>query len=89
LTSDSYAGARDLYEIVSPEMVAMMDAMLNGPGVIATRQAGAGFGGCMAAYVEDAQTRDFERHVRRAYAAATGIQPKVFPVQAAPGAGPL
>ena len=89
LTSGSYAGARDLYEIVSPEMVAMMDAMLNGPGVIATRQAGAGFGGCMAAYVEDAQTRDFERHVRRAYTAATGIRPKVFPVQAAPGAGSL
>ena len=48
----SFAGARDLYEIVVPEMEAMMEAMLSGPGVIGARQAGAGFGGCMVAFVE-------------------------------------
>jgi galactokinase len=89
LTSASYVGARDLYEIGSPEMAAMMDAMLGAPGVIAARQAGAGFGGCMMAFVEEAQTGAFTRHVEQAYAAATGIQPQVYPTRAAAGAGPL
>jgi galactokinase len=89
LTSASYVGARDLYEIGSPEMAAMMDAMLGAPGVIAARQAGAGFGGCMMAYVEEPQTGAFMRHVEQAYAAATGIQPQIYPTRAAAGAGPL
>jgi len=51
LTAASFAGARDLYEITSPEMLAMMDAMLSGPGIMGARQAGAGFGGCMVAFL--------------------------------------
>jgi len=89
LTEVSYVGARDLYEIGSPEMAAMMDAMRGAPGVIGARQAGAGFGGCMVAFVEGAQTDAFMRGVRQAYVATTGIQPQVYPVQAAAGAGPL
>jgi galactokinase len=87
LTAASYAGARDLYEICSSEMASMMDAMLSTPGIIGARQAGAGFGGCMAAFVESSLTDMFADHVQRAYAAATGIKPMVYPVQAAPGAG--
>jgi galactokinase len=87
LTAASYAGARDLYEIGSPEMAMMMDAMLSAPGVIGARQAGAGFGGCMVAFVDSRLTDLFADHVRQAYAAAAGIQPMVYPVQAAPGAG--
>jgi galactokinase len=89
LMSASYAGARDLYEIGSPEMAAMMEAMLGGPGVIGARQAGAGFGGCMIAIVEEGSVDAFESHVRQAYAASTGIEPQVYPVRAAAGAGRL
>ena len=93
LTQASYAGARDLYEIGSPEMAAMMDAMLGarqaGAGVVGARQAGAGFGGCMVAFVESAQAGEFTRIVKRTYAAATGIQPQICPTQAASGAGRL
>jgi galactokinase len=89
LTEASYAGARDLYEIGSPEMAAMMNAMLNAPGVIGARQAGAGFGGCMVALVDIEHVSAFERHVRRSYTAATDIEPEVYPVQAAAGAGML
>ena len=89
LTRESYVGARDLYEIGSPEMGAMMDAMLEASGTIGARQAGAGFGGCMVAFVEAARIDDFARHVRHAYAAATGIQPKVYAVQPSDGAGPV
>lgn len=86
LTAASYAGARDLYEICSHEMEAMFSVMTSAPGGIGARQAGAGFGGCMVAFVWAEAVPDFEGHVRRAYAAATGIMPEVYPVQPAAGA---
>jgi galactokinase len=89
LFAASYAGARDLYEIGALAMAAMMRAMLSGPGVVAARQAGAGFGGCMVALVRRDRVEAFADHVMRAYSAETKIEPKIYPVQAAPGAGPL
>jgi galactokinase len=89
LAAQSYAGARDLYEIGCVEMEMMMAAMLSGPEVIGARQAGAGFGGCMVALVEGGGVDPFAQHVRAHYRASSGIQPQVYPVQAAPGAGPL
>jgi galactokinase len=70
-------------------MAAMMQAMRAGPGVVGARQAGAGFGGCMVAFVEEEAVAAFAAHVKEAYRAATAIEPKVYPVRAAPGAGPL
>ncbi len=87
LTAQSYAGARDLYEISSREMAWMMAAMNSGPGIIGARQAGAGFGGCMVACVEGTQVEAFARHVQAHYLASSGIEPQVYPVQAASGAG--
>jgi galactokinase len=89
LCAASYADARDLYEIGAPSMAAMMQAMLSAPGVIGARQAGAGFGGCMVALVQRPHIEAFAVHVTRAYQAATQIEPKVYAVQAAPGAGLL
>jgi galactokinase len=89
LAAESYAGARDLYEISCREMEMMMAAMHSGPGVIGARQAGAGFGGCMVAVVERGSIGEFAQHVQARYLASTGIEPQVYPVQAAPGAGLL
>ena len=86
LCAESFAGARDLYEICSPAMVAMMDAMLAAPGVIGARQAGAGFGGCMVALVDAAYTDAFRAAVLDAYHGATQVLPEIYPVEAAPGA---
>lgn len=87
LTAGSFEGARLLYQISSPAMEAMMEAMLAAPGVIGARQAGAGFGGCMVALVEAGAAGPFAAAVRARYAAAAGIEPEVFPVTAAAGAG--
>ena len=87
LFAASYGGACDLYEIGAPAMTAMMAAMRGAPGVVAARQAGAGFGGCMVALVADEAVEEFGAHVARDYAARTGLQPVVYPVKAAPGAG--
>jgi len=86
LCAESFAGARDLYEICSAAMAAMMDAMLAAPGAIGARQAGAGFGGCMVALVDAARTEDFRAGVMEAYHRATQVRPEIYPVQAAAGA---
>jgi galactokinase len=87
LFAASFAGAHLLYEITVPAMEAMHLAMLAAPGVIAARQAGAGFGGCLVALVEKAKAEAFAEYVSQAYASATGIEPNVYTVQASEGAG--
>jgi galactokinase len=67
----------------------MMRAMFGAPGAIGARQAGAGFGGCMVAFVRATHLARFQAHVLQAYGHATGIQPEVYPVRAAAGAGLL
>jgi galactokinase len=85
----SYSGARDLFEIGAPAMEAMMQAMRGGPGFVAARQAGAGFGGCMVALVKEGSVAGFCEHVEQDYTSKTGIQPRTFPVTASQGAGVL
>jgi galactokinase len=89
LSIASYTGARDLYEISCAEMEMMMAAMLSAPGVIGARQAGAGFGGCMVACVEQGLVEAFGRHVQEHYQASSGLKSHVYPVLAAPGAALL
>ena len=86
LCAQSFAGARDLYEICSPPMEAMMRAMLAAPGVIGARQAGAGFGGCMVALVDSVRSAAFQAAVVEQYYAATQVRAEVYPVEAARGA---
>jgi galactokinase len=89
LFAASYRGACDLYEIGSPAMDRMMQSMLSGPGVIGARQAGAGFGGCMVALVQEDRVADFAAHIQQDYQTRCGIQPRVYPVKAVEGAGVL
>jgi galactokinase len=78
-----------LFEISIPAMEAMYDSMTAAPGAVGARQAGAGFGGCMVAFVEAEATESFCRAVAASYAKATGIVPEISPVRPAPGAGAL
>ena len=89
LFAASYTGARDLFEIGAPAMETMMQAMQTGPGIVAARQAGAGFGGCMVALVEEACTTEFSNHVSQTYEKNTNIEPRIFNVAASAGAGSL
>jgi galactokinase len=89
LLDASYDGATRLFEIGAPAMAAMHEAMREAPGLIARRQAGAGFGGCLVAFVEREAVSAFSAWVERAYLSATGIEPRIFPVEAAAGAGAI
>jgi galactokinase len=86
LCKESFRGACDLYEICAPSMHAMMDAMINAPGVVGARQAGAGFGGCMVAIVRREQAQAFAESTRSRYLGTTGIRPDVYAVRGAGGA---
>jgi galactokinase len=70
-------------------MQSMMNAMSSAPGVVGCRQAGAGFGGCLVALVEDHQLDAFCHAATASYQKATGLMPEVYPVRTAPGAGVL
>jgi galactokinase len=85
----SFEEARDLYEIVSPEMGRMVEAVHLAPGAIGARQAGAGFGGCIVAVAHVAQAPTFVSRVIEAYSASTGLQPAVYPLRPSVGAGPI
>ena len=87
LCAESFRGAAELYEIAIPALKAMVEAMLAAPGAIGARQAGAGFGGCMVAFVDTGAVAAFSQAVRSEYRKSTGIEPFVYPVEAADGAG--
>ena len=70
-------------------MEQMIQAMKTASDAVASRQAGAGFGGCMVALVKDDAIAPFISHVSRAYQSDSGIKPEVFVVQASAGADPL
>ena len=89
LFADSYTGACELYELCVPSMDAMLAAMRSAPGFIAGRQAGAGFGGCLVALVEGAQTDAFVSHVGPHYQQATGVTPAIYAVSPTDGASVL
>jgi galactokinase len=89
LALESFEGARDLYEIVSAEMIAMKEAVMSAPGVFGVRGAGAGFGGCLVAFINVETSAVFVDDVKKKYAEHTGIEAEIYPAQAAPGAGLL
>ena len=89
LCEGSFFGERDLYEKTVPAMERMYEAMTSGPGVVAARQSGGGFGGCMIAYVERDRVDAFAAHVRAAYRKTTDIEPAIHVTAPSAGAGPL
>jgi galactokinase len=85
----SHASLRDRFEVVSPELDAMVEIAISVPGVVAARMTGAGFGGCTVNLVRPEAIEALRTVVERDYPARTGLQPMVLPVAATAGAGRL
>ncbi len=83
----SHASLRDLYEVSSPELDALVQIATGVPGVVGARMTGAGFGGCTVNLVRPDAVEALRAAVEADYPARTGLSPRVFPVQAAAGAG--
>ena len=82
----SHASMRDLFEVSSPELDALVEIASGVPGVIGARMTGGGFGGCTINLVRRDAVAALREAVMRDYPARTGLTPRVFEVAASDGA---
>ena len=87
LFAASHASLRDLYEVSSAELDAMVEIAVAVPGVVASRMTGAGFGGCTVSLVRHGAEEALRDAVLAQYQKRTGLQPSVYIVAAVDGAG--
>jgi galactokinase len=87
LFAASHASLRDLYEVSSPELDAMVKIARSVPGVVGSRMTGAGFGGCTVNLVRRGSEDAVREAVMAQYPAMTGLSPRVFVATAVDGAG--
>ena len=84
---DGHASLRDLFEVSSPELDALVEIAETVPGVVAARMTGGGFGGCTVNLVRPDAVGAFREAVLAEYPGRTGLEPTVIPVAAADGVG--
>ena len=87
LWAASHASLRDDFEVVSPELDALVEIATAVPGVAAARMTGAGFGGCTINLVARDAVGRLRAAVAAGYPARTGLVPRVYAVDAVAGAG--
>jgi galactokinase len=85
----SHASLRDLYEVSSVELDALVEIAARVDGVVGSRMTGAGFGGCTVNLVRASAIGPLRRAIDREYHARSGRSAMIFPVAAADGAGPV
>jgi galactokinase len=85
----SHASLRDLYEVSSVELDALVEIAARVDGVVGSRMTGAGFGGCTVNLVRASAMGPLRRAIDREYHARSGRSAMIFPVAAADGAGPV
>lgn len=83
----SHASLRDLFEVSSPALDALVEIAVATPGVVAARMTGAGFGGCTVNLVRPDAVERLRAAVGEQYPARTGLRPRVFGVTPVAGAG--
>jgi galactokinase len=89
LMMHSHASLRDLYEVSSPELDALVDLAVLQPGCSGARLTGAGFGGCIIALVEAGSVERVMSSVETGYEARTGRVTNAFVCAASEGASLL
>jgi galactokinase len=85
LFAASHRSLRDLYEVSSPELDALVEIATSVDGVIGARLTGAGFGGSTINLVRRDRVDALRAAVERDYPARTGLRPMVLDVDAVSG----
>jgi len=88
LFAASHASLRDDFRVSTPELDALVEALL-GAGAIGARLTGAGFGGCVVALVDELQAGTVLESACAAYEAGTGLTPASFTCRPVASAGRL
>jgi galactokinase len=86
LMDASHASLRDLYEVSSPELDALVEIARAVPGCYGSRLTGAGFGGCTVSLVAQEAVGAVREAIEEEYPRRTGREPRVYVTQAAEGA---
>jgi galactokinase len=86
LMAGSHASLRDDFEVSSPALNAIVDCANSHPACFGARMTGAGFGGCAVALVQEEAASGFGDAVAACYREATGLEAKLYVVEAANGA---
>jgi len=86
LMSHSHESLRDLYEVSSPELNAVVEIAQAEEGVYGARMTGAGFGGCAIALVANDKVEAVTARLAEEYPKRTGRTPKIYPCVASDGA---
>ena len=86
LFAASHASLRDLFEVSSPELDALVEIATGVEGVVAARLTGAGFGGSTVNLVRRDRVAALREAVTRDYPTRTGLRPTVLEVDAVAGA---
>lgn len=85
LMYESHASLRDLYQVSSPELDAVVEIAQSIDGVIGARMTGAGFGGCAVSLVENEAVDAIEAAIGREYPARVGGKAEVYVCRAVDG----
>ena len=83
---DSHASLKDLYDVSTPELDALVEAAVSVPGCYGARLTGAGFGGCVVAIVDAGAERTVIDQVTERYRARTGRESTATVSRASAGA---
>ncbi len=86
LMRESHESLRDLFEVSSPALDAMVDIASNHPAVVGSRMTGGGFGGSAVALVRASASGDFMTEVSTMYRSATGNRGALYACRAVGGA---
>lgn len=81
-----HASLRDLYEVSTPELDAMVEVAQALPGCYGARLTGAGFGGCTVNLVERDAAQSFTAELAARYRFRTGLKPEIYICRASDGA---
>ena len=77
---------RDLYEVSTPELDALVNIAINQPGCYGARLTGAGFGGCTVNLVQEEHVASFIDSLSKEYQRLTGKKASLYHCHAARGA---
>ena len=85
-SSEAAALLRELYEVSCPELDMLVELASSVEGVLGCRLTGAGFGGCTVNLVRAGREDALAEAVSSEYPERSGLQPRVWVFEPAPGA---
>jgi galactokinase len=86
LMRGSHESLRDLFEVSSPALDAMVESACRHPGAVGARMTGGGFGGSAVALVRASAAESFAREVEVSYCRTTGNLGTLYRCRAVSGA---